>query len=333
MKEITIGKNEAGQRLDKFLMKYLDTAPKGFVYKMLRKKNIKRNDKRAEGSEKLEIGDVVSIYISDDTLAGFRSGTSAEITKMSADNEKLLERFLAELKVLYEDEDVLIIDKPSGMLSQKASDSDVSAVEVITAYLLRTGHLSEAQLQSFRPSVCNRLDRNTSGILLCGKSLKGLQLLSEMLRERTAQKYYLAAVLGNTEEKGVLKGSLTKDENTNTVSINSDGNYIETRYRKIAGNGEISLLEVELITGKTHQIRAHLASIGHPVLGDVKYGDAERNRLVFRKYGAKMQLLHAWKTVFPDSVPEDEKLSGKTVICSPPRRFNDVLHALGVERR
>lgn len=334
MKEIIIGKNEAGQRLDKLLAKYLDTAPKSFIYKMLRKKNIKLNDKKADGPEKLEVGDKVQIYISDESLGNFRSTGETAKRPGSSQEKMLIERYLSEIAVLYEDEDVLIIKKPAGLLSQKAAASDVSAVEVIIEYLFRNGEMTEEELESFRPSVCNRLDRNTSGILLCGKSLTGLQELSKMLKERTLSKFYLAGVCGCTDDNGILKGSLVKDEKENRVTvsdkniIDDEGSYIETRYRKLKGNSEFSLLEVELITGKTHQIRAHLASIGHPVIGDAKYGDQEENREHRRMFGAKSQMLHACRVVFPADTGSLKALSGKEIKAEPPETFSELMRYL-----
>lgn len=184
MQELHIGENDAGQRFDKYLKKLLAEAPGSFVYKMLRKKNITLNGKKADGTEKLSCGDEVKLFLSDETYEKFRAKSKTVMPEAFSGSEKTLRQ----LKVLYEDADILIINKPSGMLSQKARPEDVSANEYILSYLLREGALTEEEMRTFRPSVCNRLDRNTSGILIAGKTLKGLQEMSKALKERTIQK-------------------------------------------------------------------------------------------------------------------------------------------------
>ena len=177
MREITIGTNEAGQRLDKFLAKYLRQAGKSFLYKMIRKKNITLNGKRCEGAEKLAEGDVVRLFLSEETIEKF-SGPQPAAVKTFAEVSVALD-------ILYEDDDILLFNKPVGMLSQQGEGGEASAVEYLIQYLLRTGAVTKEELKSFRPSVCNRLDRNTSGILTAGKSLQGLQFLSRLFQERS----------------------------------------------------------------------------------------------------------------------------------------------------
>ena len=194
------------------------------------------------------------------------------------------------------------MDKPSGILSQKAVDEDVSMNEMMLSYLIHTGKLSQEAFETFHPSVANRLDRNTSGLLLAGKSLKGQQMLSEALRERSAEKYYQCVVKGVVEDAMVIEGYLTKDHKTNQVRISNhmteDAKRIATAYQPVAWNDKYTLLSVHLITGRTHQIRAHLASIHHPILGDPKYGDAKENRFLRETYGIRHQLLHAYHLKF-----------------------------------
>lgn len=176
MQSINVNSNEAGQRLDKLLTKYLNKAPKSFIYKMLRKKNITLNGKKADGSEKLEVGDEVKLFMSDETIDKFTELKKEQILDTKA------------LDIIYENENVLIVNKPAGMLSQKAKEDDVSLNEHIISYLIYTNQLSEKELRSFRPAVCNRLDRNTSGIVIAGKTLKGLQTMSELLKSRNMDK-------------------------------------------------------------------------------------------------------------------------------------------------
>ena len=315
MKEYIIGKNEANQRLDKYLHKLLKEASNGFLYKMLRKKNITLNGKKAEGVEKLQEGDHVKLFLSDETFLKFAG--QPPVHKDEA-NVKLKP---VSLSVVYEDEDILIINKPQGMLSQKAKPSDVSANEYIMEYLLDTGALTGEDLRTFRPSICNRLDRNTSGLLIAGKSLRGLQEMAECLKDRSMKKYYRCIVKGTVAEKKKITGYLKKDEGSNQVQIYSkevpDSRHIETEYTPVETFPDATLLEVHLITGRSHQIRAHLASIGHPVAGDEKYGDHNWNLTLKKKYDIHGQMLHAYRLEFPDGrkvtapVPESfERLTG-----------------------
>ena len=333
MKEITISNLEEGQRLDRVLRKYLSRASDGFLYKMLRKKNITLNGKKAAGKEKLNRGDVIRIYFSEDTLEKFASLQGG------------FDWPRTELDIVYEDEQILLINKSAGMLTQKAAPSDVSLNEYAIGYLLGTGAVLCENLSSFRPSVCNRLDRNTSGIVAVGKTTASLQALSEMFRERTIHKYYQALVTGHVEEKAVIDGYLVKDEKKNQVRILSgrepekerpDALRIRTGYVPAAylidedPRKELTLLEIELITGRPHQIRAHLASIGHPVVGDPKYGNRSRNAYFAREYGLNSQLLHAERIVFPKTDGVLGYLGGRTFSAKKPDVFEQILEREGV---
>lgn len=320
MQQFEIGANEAGQRLDKYLKKLLKEAPSSFFYKMMRKKNIVVNGKKAEGAQKLALGDEVTLFLSDDTIAGFRGEAPGK--------EALKQKYpTARLSILYEDKDILVINKPAGMLSQKARPEDVSANEYIIGYLLSSGQLKAEDLATFTPSVCNRIDRNTSGILIAGKSLAGLKRMGEALRNRDLLKYYQCLVTGNLADARELEGWLTKDVGTNQVRIGrerTDGSsYIRTGYRPLSHytwqGREYTLLKVQLITGKSHQIRAHLASIGHPVLGDRKYGGRKADPLAEHLH-LPGQLLHAWRLVWPE---------GKTLTAPLPERFQKALQEIG----
>lgn len=301
MRDFLITPNESGQRLDKYLKKILPNAGAGFLYRMLRKKNITWNGRRAAGSELLQDGDHVKLFLSEDTFLKF----AADRGEQQREYEMLGRLSMRGLNVIYEDADILAADKPYNMLSQKAEASDVSANEILLGYLIRTNALGPEDFCTFRPSVCNRLDRNTTGLILMGKTLKGAQWLSKGLRVRSIQKYYRAVVSGELKETEHLKGYLLKDEVQNRVQIvqqDCEGAVpIETEYRVISHSGAFTLLEIHLITGKTHQIRAHLASIGHPVAGDPKYGDGRVNRSIREALHVKHQLLHAYRVELPDS--------------------------------
>lgn len=315
MKELIISDREANQRLDKFLGKYMEQAPAGFFYKMMRKKNIVLNGKKVSGKEKLQPGDRLKLFLSDETIDKFTGKDRVVKTPVRS----------PELEVIYEDEHVLIVNKPAGMLSQKAKPEDVSLVEVITDYLLQTGSLTPEELRTFRPGICNRLDRNTSGIVTAGKSLAGLQELSAGFRERSFGKYYRCLVKGEIQRKQLISGYLTKDSRKNQVVIRktpSEGAaWIETEYRPVSAAEGYTLLEIHLITGKPHQIRAHLASEGYPVIGDYKYGNREMNELFRRKYGLTSQLLHAYRLEFPKMESALRQLSGRTFYAREPEIF------------
>lgn len=328
MKEIHITSNEAGQRLDKLLAKYLREAPKSFLYKMMRKKNITLNGKKAQGNEQLSCGDCVRLFLADETIDKFRGSVPAPQMDKAV-RSVTGKKGQARLDVIYEDDHIILINKPSGMLSQKAQPQDVSLVEYLTDYLLQTGSLTAEQLELFHPAVCNRLDRNTSGIVIAGKSLTGLQEMSRLLKERTVRKFYRCIVKGEMTGTHHLAGYLTKDQKTNTVTVTDcphgrDDKRIETEYRTLAVSGGLSLLEVHLITGRSHQIRAHLASVGHPILGDMKYGDGALNQKYRASHGICAQMLHAYRLEFPEMKGELSYLSGRVFCAAMPPKYSAV---------
>lgn len=328
MKEIIIRTNEAGQRLDKYLSKYMPLAPRSFFYKMLRKKNITLNGKKAAGQEKLAEGDKISLYLSDDTIGKFTEKRSSVSRQRTAG---------IKLDILYEDKNTLFINKPAGMLSQKAAKDDISLVEYMTGYLLESGQITEEELRTFHPSVCNRLDRNTSGIVAAGKTLAALQGLSAMFRERSLKKYYLCLVAGKVAEGGHITGYLTKDPKANRVSFSerkktAEASAIETEYRPISTGGDVTLLEVHLITGKTHQIRAHMASQGHPIIGDYKYGDRKINDSYRARYGLTSQLLHSARLCMPECSGTLAELSGKVITAPLPGLFLKICEDKKIQR-
>lgn len=303
MKEFVIKPHEAGQKLDKYLAKVLSEAPKSFLYKMLRKKNIVLNDKKADGHEVLTTSDSIKIYFSDETFEKF-----ANKALLSTDNKKVSntnKNFSKDLMptVIFEDDHILLLNKPAGLLSQKAKPEDYSANDFVIDYLLTSGQLTKADLSTFKPSICNRLDRNTSGLLIAGKTMHGLQKMAASLKDRDMAKYYLCLVKGKITEHQHLKGYLLKDEKSNKVTVKKDAftgaDYIETSYEPVEYHGDTTLLLVHLITGRSHQIRAHLASIGHPILGDYKYGDKGLNEQLKKATGISSQLLHAYRLIMP----------------------------------
>lgn len=350
MQKVVVTKEEAGQRLDHFLGKYLKEAPKSFYYKMLRKKNIVLNGKKAAGMERLYAGDEIKFFLSDETMAKFRDGTEPpELSVQQGESflqpesmgktgtitgeNAILEGF-AEIMVIYEDEQVLVLNKPAGVLSQKADRRDMSLVEWISRHIEK--EIGEQNV--FKPGICNRLDRNTTGLIVAGKTALSLQYFNELFRERDLKKYYLCLVKGKVEQEKKMEGYLKKSEIDNQVqvtrerqndSVKIETAYVPSGYYRFKGQ-EYTLLKVYLITGKSHQIRAHLKSIGHPVAGDPKYGDHKINQRLKKDFAIRFQMLHAWKLLLgsPDYLPE--KYHGMEWTAPLPVDFERVL--LGMEK-
>ncbi|MDO4438358.1 MAG: RluA family pseudouridine synthase [Eubacteriales bacterium] len=305
MQTLYISEREEGKRLDKFLSAFLDKAPKSFVYKMLRKKNIKLNGKKADGSDLLKNGDELQLFLSDETIASFHTET---IKKINAARPKKLS--LQEVgEIVYEDSNVIFFNKKAGVLSQKSKPEDESLNDVLLDYVMTKKNddksdLAKDEFISFTPSICNRLDRNTSGLITFAKNYQAARLLNEMFRDRCVSKYYITAVHGRMAKGAKVSAFLKKSENSNQVIVKNeqfDGAMeIKTEYSPIASNGELTILRVKLITGKTHQIRAHLSYLGYPIIGDVKYGDKKVNELYKKKYAVNSQLLHSYELVFPN---------------------------------
>lgn len=312
MKEIIISEKSDDQKLIRYLQRLLVNTGSGFIFRMLRKKNITLNGKKAAGNETLRQGDVIRIYFSDETYEKLTGTPGEEFVS-----------FPDESRILYEDGNILIYNKPAGMLSQKAKETDVSVCEYLTGYLVGKGEADSESLSEYRPSAVNRLDRNTSGLVLCAKNLKAARALSGMIRDRKIQKEYLCLAKGRITEGADLKGFIKKDPETNRVSLSEDpedGPYAETSYTPVlfCDKLDATVLKVDIRTGRTHQIRAQMAASGHPVAGDVKYGDSGWNEELRKNYGVKHQLLHAYRVTFPQNCETLENLSGKVFEAEAP---------------
>lgn len=330
MQEFKIDGVEAGQRLDKYLERLMPKAPKSFFYKMLRKKNITLNQKKAAGNERLRIGDMVVLWLSDETISNFSN--DSQDNRQLAEYRKAAARFGGVFPVVYEDAEVLIMNKPAGMLSQKAKPENVSMNEAMLGYLLEKGAITEETISKFKPGICNRLDRNTSGLLVAGLTLQASRTLNEIIKNRTIKKFYNTIAVGRLTGSQQIQGYLYKDSKTNKVTIvneapETEGAYkpIETVYRSLKTNGTFTLLEVELVTGRTHQIRAHLASIGHPVAGDFKYGNKQLNEQLKSQYGLKHQLLHACRMAFPADLAALPNVAGKCFTAPMPPLMEQIM--------
>lgn len=293
MKEIIITKNEEGQRLDRFLKKYLNKANQSFVHKMIRKKNIKLNNAKAEPEEILKMDDLVQLYLSDDTIDKFRE-------------KKALNLGDIHFTTVYEDDNILVANKPIGLSSQPDETSTKNLVDEIKIYL----DAKEENISfTFKPAVCNRLDKNTSGLVIAAKNYDALKQTNKAIRERSIKKFYMAKVHGIIKEDLELKDYLIKDEYKNMVKIVKEqvenAKLVVTNAHPVKTEGNYTWVEVEIETGRAHQIRAHLSSIGHPIVGDKKYG---------KKDNEKYQVLHAYKLVLGGYEGELSYLNGMEVI-------------------
>ena len=318
MRAYIIQKSEAGQSLEKYVQKLLVSAPMSFIYKLFRKKDIKVNGHHEDRKFLLSENDEVSIYIKEEQFIDFLK------EKAYQPNDKIKNW------IIYEDDNVLFINKPRGLLVQKSVPQDESLDQLVCEYLLAKGEYHPEKDIAFKPGPAHRLDRNTSGIVVFGKNHQSLSLLFELFKNHDLiNKHYLALVVGQVEkEKGTIDAPLKKDEEKNMVYISKNGKPAKTVYKVIKKYQDYSLLDVTLLTGRTHQIRVHLASINHPIIGDSKYGNFEVNRLFKQKYGLDSQFLHAYKMGFGDLPKPLETLSRKEFIAEPNEEIANILTKL-----
>lgn len=287
MKEFTITKNDATLRLDKFITKACPTLPSSLMFKYIRTKRIKVNGKRAEISTRLNTGDVVSAYINDE----FFTQVTPKYDFLSASKK---------IDIVYEDENIILVDKKQGLLVHpEKNEYGDTLIARIQHYLYDKGEYNPQDGNSFRPALANRIDRNTGGIVIAAKNAEALRILCDKIKYREIDKRYLTVVHGIPKQKtATLEGFLEKNESKNKVYLSSNktenNKTIKTKYTLLESKNNLSLLEVELITGRTHQIRAHMASIGHPLLGDGKYGKLKDDK----KLGFNKQALYSYKLTF-----------------------------------
>ncbi len=312
---IKITENEKDQRLDRFLRKYYRNAPLSYIYKLLRT-GVKVNGRRANGNARLVLGDELIIDITEEEEKPYLAREKIKTAKR-------------EFKIAYEDENIIVVDKPFGLLTHGTSEEqkDTLANQVI-GYLIDKGDYDHRRERTFLPSPVNRLDRNTTGLVIFGKNAEALRVLSQMMREKgRVHRYYLALLHGKMKEPVTLSGRMEKHRASNTVRIKynepESGKLMETKAMPIDISEDYTLAEVELITGRTHQIRVQLAEAGHPIIGDPKYGDPKADARIKGKFHAKAQCLHAWRLVFGDCLHPLEYMSGKEIKSeSPPWRPN-----------
>lgn len=324
MKNIKISDNEQNQRIDKFLNKFFKGANQGFIYKMLRKKNFVLNNKKSTGGEILKAGDVITIFLSDETYERMRIGDEKTFTKGINGLD------IGLLDIVYEDEQIIIVNKPINMLSQRDNSNTVSVNDILLNYVIGDKN-DNSDYRAFTPSICNRLDRNTSGLIIFAKTFVAARYIGDMIKEKRLRKFYLCLVSGKVDDKKKLIGIVNKDKTNNLVSYRNiyecknikAESLVSLEYKSLKSNNRFSLLEVELFTGKSHQIRVQLSGNNHPILGDPKYGNVKVNK----ELGVKTQLLCAYKLVFPKiELSQLSHLSYKSIEIKPPRDFEEFLN-------
>ena len=321
MRKYIIQKSEEGQTLEKYIQKLLVSAPNSFIYKLFRKKDVKVNGHHEDRKFVISENDEVNVYVKEEQFEEFLKEKAYQPNNQIQD------------WIVYEDENVLFINKPRGLLVQKSAPQDESLDQMVVEYLIYKGEYDPNKELAFKPGPAHRLDRNTSGMVVFGKNHQSLELLFELFKNHDLiNKHYLALVVGKMEkEKGTINAPLRKDEKTNTVTVASlekGGKTAKTVYKVIKSYDDYSLLDVTLLTGRTHQIRVHLAYINHPIIGDEKYGDFQANRVFKNKYGFNKQFLHAYKMGFGDLPKPLTNLSRKEFTAEPREEIANILTML-----
>ena len=321
MRSYIIQKSEEGQTLEKYIQKLLVSAPISFIYKLFRKKDVKVNGHHEDRKFIISENDEVAIYIKEEQFEEFLKEKAFKPNNQIKD------------WIVYEDENVLFINKPRGLLVQKSAPQDESLDQLVVEYLIYKGEYDPNKELAFKPVPAHRLDRNTSGIVAFGKNHQALELLFELFKNHNLiNKHYLALVVGQMEkDKDSINAPLKKDEKTNTVTVASlekGGKTAKTVYKVVKAYKDYSLLDVTLLTGRTHQIRVHLAYVHHPIIGDEKYGDFAANRVFKQKYGFNKQFLHAYKIGFGDLPSPLTNLSRKEFTAEPNEEIAKILTKL-----
>jgi 23S rRNA pseudouridine955/2504/2580 synthase len=309
--KIEIGTNETGQRVDKFLRKWLKDVPLSAIFRSIRKGDIKVNGKKVKEKYMLCEGDLI------------------ETRDIISDRKKeKFKRIENHLKITYEDENILLVEKwPGVLVHSNEKEGESSLVDYVLSYLYDKGDYRPETEITFTPAPCNRLDRNTSGIVIFGKNFQSLKAVNELIRDRNIEKYYMALVKDRIKD-GIYEAYISKDEDENISKVfNTEGENtkkIAMEVKNIQSCGVLSLIELKLLTGRSHQLRAHLKYLGNPIIGDTKYGDKKLNGFFQNKYGLNYQFLYAYKLIFRECIGKLENMDNKTISEGLPPIFKKI---------
>lgn len=321
MKEIKITEKTYNQRVDKFVRKYLNEAPLSFIYKLFRKKDVKINGHWVKENYILQNGDILRIFVTDEQLNEFNKPKSVEDLKIT-------------FKIIYEDENILIVNKPKGLLIHgDETEKRITLSNMVLSYLYKNNEYNPNG-EGFTPAPCHRLDRNTSGLVIYAKNLESSQILMDLFKtHENIHKSYIALLDGIIEKNGKIEAPLLKDSSTGFVKVSSTDRGAKkaiTEYELISHNNKYSLVEANLITGRTHQLRVHFSYINHPILGDQKYGNFAENKLFDERFNYHYQFLHAYKVKFDEVPGKLSYLSNKWFIADLFSKDIDILKKLNL---
>lgn len=295
MRHINIDNSNSNQRVDRFIMKLMPNMSKNHIQKLIRTKKVKVNKKRTEPDYNLKIDDVVNIYLYDEVIEKYQDNRVYSAEDFNLD-------------IIYEDDDLILINKKTGVLSHAANPQDYgkNIVDMMVSYLIKTNQFTPTQNSTFTPALVNRLDRNTSGVVVGAKTYDSLKYFNDLFKKHEITKIYETIVVGNLKDQ-TIDLALEKDNDKNKSVVNSSGKKSMTKVWNVKNFGKYSLVNVDLLTGRTHQIRAHLSHINHPIIGDIKYGNRDVNKYFKNKYDLNFQLLHSYKLIFPEKMEKYQK--------------------------
>ena len=316
MRHINIDNSNSNQRVDRFIMKLMPKMSKKHIQKLIRTKKVKVNKKRTEPDYNLKIDDVVNIYLYDEVIEKYQDNKVYTAEDFNLD-------------IIYEDDDLILINKKTGVLSHAANPQDYgkNIVDMMVSYLIKTNQFTPTQNSTFTPALVNRLDRNTSGLVVGAKTYDSLKYFNDLFKKHEITKIYETIVVGNLKDQ-TIDLALEKDNDKNKSVINSSGKKSMTKVWNVKNFGKYSLVNVDLLTGRTHQIRAHLSHINHPIIGDIKYGNRDVNKYFKNKYDLNFQLLHSCKLIFPEKMGKYQKYESMVFESKRDDLFEKILNDL-----
>ena len=316
MRHINIDNSNSNQRVDRFIMKLMPNMSKNHIQKLIRTKKVKVNKKRTEPDYNLKIDDVVNIYLYDEVIEKYQDNKVYTAEDFNLD-------------IIYEDDDLILINKKTGVLSHAANPQDYgkNIVDMMVSYLIKTNQFTPTKNSTFTPALVNRLDRNTSGIVVGAKTYDSLKYFNDLFKKHEITKIYETIVVGNLKDQ-TIDLALEKDNDKNKSVVNSSGKKSMTKVWNVKNFGKYSLVNVDLLTGRTHQIRAHLSHINHPIIGDIKYGNRDVNKYFKNKYDLNFQLLHSYKLIFPEKMEKYQKYESMVFESKRDDLFEKILNDL-----